>query len=223
MVSIVALVLAPILLGAMIYGATVIYANHHASAAHKDTNNATDLLNATIHTASAISTLSWHYSTTMAKPLINTSPTASKPMMQPKGPTIIFDTPTPTSVPLHDGKEPQDEEEDEKDNDDDKEDDEEHEEEEAGTAAGKASTPRPNPRAFAEWMVGRVLEGAERSPPPTDLPSTDLSRSENAIGKENEESDEHNVISTDAKEDRSVGIGSTKMALPRSPSQARVR
>lgn len=43
-------------------------------------------------------------------------------------------------------------------------------------------------RAFVEWMMGRVLEKAERSPPPTDL-----SRLEDAIGKEQVERDEHNV------------------------------
>jgi hypothetical protein len=69
-------------------------------------------------------------------------------------------------------------------------------------------------RAFAEWIVGRVLERVERIPASTDLSSKDV------IGKEQGEREGHSVISTDAKEYGS-SIGSTKMALPHSPSQAR--
>ncbi|KAF9336354.1 hypothetical protein BG006_008975 [Podila minutissima] len=52
MVSIAALIMAPVLLGSLIYGATVIFPKHPVSPARKDINNATDLLNTTIHTAS---------------------------------------------------------------------------------------------------------------------------------------------------------------------------
>ncbi|KAG0350323.1 hypothetical protein BG005_010165 [Podila minutissima] len=126
MVSIAALIMAPVLLGALIYGATVIFPKHPVSPAHKDINNATDLLNATIHTASIVATLSWHYTATTAES--NTSPTAPKPTMHPEESQTTIDTPVPTRAPLHDGKEPQEEEE----------------EEEEGAAAGKVSAPRPN-------------------------------------------------------------------------------
>lgn len=65
-----------------------------------------------------------------------------------------------------------------------------------------------------EWIVGRLLERVQSI-----SSSTDLSRSEDAIGKEGGD-EELNVISADDKEE---SVGSTKMALPHLPSQARVR
>ncbi|KFH67744.1 hypothetical protein MVEG_06476 [Podila verticillata NRRL 6337] len=64
-----------------------------------------------------------------------------------------------------------------------------------------------------EWIVDRLLERVQSI-----SSSMDLRRSEDAIEKEGGE--ELNVISTNDKEE---SVGSTKMALPRSPSQARVR
>lgn len=115
----------PVLLGAIIYGTTVIFGKHPTSP-HMDVNNATEVLNVTIYTASAVATLSWHHTTT---PGLNTSPSPSRAAIQPKEPQIIIDIPAPTREPLHDGKKPQ-------------EGDDQEEEEE--TIYDKVSTPRPN-------------------------------------------------------------------------------
>ncbi|KAI9233169.1 MAG: hypothetical protein BYD32DRAFT_426616 [Podila humilis] len=96
MVSIVALIMTPVLLGAIIYGATIMFSKH-STEPQKDANNTTDLLNATIHMASVIATLSWHH-TTVSPPRAT--------------PDLINSAPSPdTKDPLQVGKKPLDEEE----------------------------------------------------------------------------------------------------------------
>lgn len=89
----------------------------------------------------------------------------------------------------------------------------EHESLEEGEGVDVSRVEEEQSRAI-EWIVGRFLERVQSI-----SSSTNLSRSEDATGKE-EGSEELNVISTDDNEE---SVGSTKMALPRSPSQARVR
>jgi len=119
MVSTVALIMTPVLLGALIYGALMMFAKHPTEP-HNDATNATDLLNATIHTASVLATSSWHHTTVL-------------PPKATQAPDHIINAPSPdTKDSLQTGRKLQE---------DDKEDAGEEKEEEETNAKAPPSHP----------------------------------------------------------------------------------
>lgn len=120
----------PVVLGALIYGAITMFAKHPTEP-HNDAKNATDLLNATIHTASVIATSSWHHTTAL-------------PPKATQAPDQIINAPSSeTKDSLQTGRKPQEDDDEDGDDYQDYEEDDGEEEEEEETNA-KALPSHPN-------------------------------------------------------------------------------